>query len=453
MLYFNFIKNYEEFKDRFGIRTNACGTKTRMNNILLSFLKQEFKQKRVVPDVSNLEEMYTHVVTLMKCYSSCSGKGTMLGDFFPVHSSQYIVDNKGLCDDGDVKSVRYIRKDNGRVFKMKAGKFMRHLITDCPQTTNIAEQAIIYVCETFADKWKAYVMRNLPDFELVVDDDFASLYDGDCLREGFNSCMTNKGFTGFYRDLVNASAASLRDKEGFIVARCIIFNEVFDETSDKVYRLAERQYARNEDNSLKQLLVDKLIGGGYIDGYKKIGASCHEPRLFLLNNGESFSSSALFIKCKEYSDEYYAPYMDSFKWLLSGRLYNYDIKGCDAELTTTNGSWGWLESEYDEYHNRYCQEVTEVNYWDGDRWISCMCDSSDLDNFSYLSWYNGYYEDNYIQWSKTESLYIIKGEYVYSEWLNDYLFKSDAFFSVDGGWFQDEDQYEEWLAEHKELIG
>ena len=40
MLYYNF-KNYEEFKERFGIQEHGNGEKSRKNKILLSFLKNK----------------------------------------------------------------------------------------------------------------------------------------------------------------------------------------------------------------------------------------------------------------------------------------------------------------------------------------------------------------------------------------------------------------------------
>ena len=45
-------------------------------------------------------------------------------------SGKYETDKyNGICEDGDSKAVRYINHDNGgKVFKMKAGKFIRHLI-------------------------------------------------------------------------------------------------------------------------------------------------------------------------------------------------------------------------------------------------------------------------------------------------------------------------------------
>ena len=41
--------------------------------------------------------------------------------------------------------------------------------------------------------------------------------------------MVDKGFHYFYKDAVKAKAAYLEDENGKIIARCIIFTEVYDE--------------------------------------------------------------------------------------------------------------------------------------------------------------------------------------------------------------------------------
>ena len=47
-----------------------------------------------------------------------------------------------------------------------------------------------------------------------------------------------------------------------VVARCVIFDEVHDENNGKTYRLAERQYSTEGSETLKQVLVNKLIDAG-----------------------------------------------------------------------------------------------------------------------------------------------------------------------------------------------
>ena len=64
----------------------------------------------------------------------------------------------------------------------------------------------------------------------------------------------------FYMDSVDASAAYLTDEDDMVIARCIIYNEVKDQDGNK-WRLAERQYASDENDILKRALIDALIKG------------------------------------------------------------------------------------------------------------------------------------------------------------------------------------------------
>lgn len=171
MLYFKF-KDYEEFKEDFGMRNN-----TRKNNILLSFLKHEMRNGRYVPKIHNLNDMYHYILNLV---GSFEPSDINVMDFhFP--SETYRTDeNVGLCKDRDCRSIRYIRKEDGREFKMKSGKFLRKILLENELTKDFCEQAIIYVCETFANDWYAYASsRIVNEYILVVDDDFEVIYNSD----------------------------------------------------------------------------------------------------------------------------------------------------------------------------------------------------------------------------------------------------------------------------------
>ena len=53
----------------------------------------------------------------------------------------------------------------------------------------------------------------------------------------------NENIGSFYADAVDATAAWLTDSDGYMVARCVIFNDVMDCDTGDTFRLAERQYA------------------------------------------------------------------------------------------------------------------------------------------------------------------------------------------------------------------
>ena len=198
-----------------------------------------------------------------------------------------------MCEDGDIRAVRYVNLENNRVFKMKAGRFFNKCLEDMGITW--PEPVRLWMCEEFQRQWETYSSQNrvskTGELDLQVDDDFKSIYSYRACAGDFYSCMMDDGQWPFYRDAVNAKAAYLRRKaDGKIVARCIIFNEVHDTDTGEVLRLAERQYSTECDDVLKRLLVDALIKGDYIDGYKKVGVDCHNNRAYIGKNGEDWSA-------------------------------------------------------------------------------------------------------------------------------------------------------------------
>lgn len=438
MLYFK-IKNYEEFKENFGMRNN-----TRKNNILLSYLKHEMRSGRPVPELNDLVDMYNHIMTSI--HQEEESDLNLMG--FHFKSEIYKTDDhEGLCKDGDTRQIRYIRKEDGRVFKMKAGKFLRKILMEEERTKDICEQAIIYICETFASTWMAFASSKKKDeYILVVDDDFESIYNSDNQAGGFNSCMNDKGFYDFYSHCVDAKAASLWDDYGEMLARCIIFTEVHEQGSSKVYRLAERQYAKYEDNSLKQILVNMLIDAGEIDGYKKVGASCHDPSMFLLNDGTSLSSSTLYINSCNVIN-YEVPYMDSFKYYNEDNLTFYNSKS-ESYTHTAECNDGNMDrvGEYDEYHDYYCEEVRAVYAWRRGSYSEVTCDVNNLEDFEYCERYYDYYTDTV--YSSYHSDYIPRGKYEYSNHLDDYLWVDECCWCDEMNDFLPTERYEEILAEY-----
>ena len=124
--------------------------------------------------------------------------------------------------------------------------------------------------------------------ELHINNEFWKIYDSDYCKGNFGSCMVDRERTSFYRDSVKAKAAYITDKTGLVVARSVLFTDVTDQDGKK-WRLLERQYSSGGDDVLKRLLIDKLIQGDHIDGYKIVGASCHEANAFVDIHGNSLS--------------------------------------------------------------------------------------------------------------------------------------------------------------------
>lgn len=445
MLYFKF-KNYEEFKAKFGTRIANNGKQVRSNHIVLSFLKHEFKCKRF----RNLALMnIDNILYRIQCDIRYGFNYQSLMNNEAVYSNElYLDDRRGVCEDGDEKSVRYVRRDNGRTFKMKAGKFYRHVLEQCGLTEKYCEQVIIYACEKFSEDWTAYVKSNYGSgLQLHVNDKFYRIYDGDYLKGDFNSCMVDDEQYSFYEDAVKAKAAYLTDSDDMIVARCVIFTEVFVEGEDTTLRLAERQYSSEQDNTLKQILINKLIEGGHIDGYKRVGVDCHNKRAFVLNDGTDISHKNLSIACHLDWDDTIS-YQDSFKHfdMDSQEADNHGYGSIDLSTTDSTLQGG---EEYDSYHGRYCESVRTVYVWSEprDRYIEETCDEDDIDDFHYCERYADYYDEVY--WSDYESDYIPYGEEVFCELHDEYLWRDrSSYCEIADDYFPDDD-YNEYLREWK----
>ena len=340
MLYYTF-KNYEAFKELFGIVKHGNGNESRKNRILLSFLKD----RRLLHEAAVSGDYTLLHISDMATLKNLATQGIIRsGDenrsfLYPVdlmgkryYSSIYSTDdNKGLCEDGDTKAVRYISMENGeRVFKMKAGKFYRHLILETDFGKTLPQQVVTYLCEEFAAEWQSYTMGKLPRNRLYVNRDFKRIYSSEACEGDFGSCMVDREHHDFYLYSVNASAAYLEDENGKVISRCILFNEVTDE-GGKLWRLAERQYASEENEILKRALVEALIAGNYIDGYKKVGAGCGDARAFVDIHGNSLAAKRFSIDCTLGWDDTLS-YQDSFKW--------YDMRTQKADnYGTGNGDW------------------------------------------------------------------------------------------------------------------
>ena len=452
MLYFNF-KNYEEFKTLFGKRVGNNGKNIRSNGILLSFLKHEFKCKRFynlcVCSVSEAVTIITREIVQFSGFSAC---GMDDGEHYFYSTDYCLDDRRGVCEDGDTVCVRYIRRDNGKVYKMKAGKIMRNVLESCKLTEKYCKQILVYYCELFAEEWHAHVESNYGDgLELHVNDNFCDIYDGYCLKGDFHSCMTGEDQYSFYEDSVKAKAAYLTNPDGDIVARCIIFTEVHNKNSGEVYRLAERQYSSEQDNMLKRILVDKLIQAGEIDGYKEVGVDCHSPRKFVLNDGTTLYNEKLWIEC-ELDDGDTISYQDSFKWFDYDRQRadNYG-SGCE-DLSTTEPRFRY--GEYDDYHDYHCRETQTVHVWNS----SCgyynefQCDVDNMGDFRRCERYSEYYDE--ADYSDYDHDYIPCDEAVYSKQLGTYLWRDLATWCSEADdYFPDDDYercFEKWKGENWE---
>ena len=397
------FKNYDEFKELF-VAKNADGSTRRKNGILLAFYKGKEMRKYLrdfwpgvdVASIKSVGALYVLMKRIIKheseryWYNHSSWCVQIMDDNY--YSDKYQTDgHDGICIDGDISAYRYQNMEReGRVFKMKVGKMYRHIIDLTALESIIPETVKLYVCEELTREWEAYCAARVPksdELVLHVDDNFKGIYSNtDCGRKYFHSCMQGDGRDNwkFYRDAVKAKAAYLTEGEnGCIVARCIVFTEVTREDTGEVIRVAERQYSRpvsdidgNSDELLQRVLVQKLVEGGYVDAYKKVGAGCGDARAYLDKDGNDLSSVELHITCNLSGGDYLS-YQDTFKWYDPENIvaFNYDADDAYCNLDTTDSTFHEDEDEgeryWSEYNNEYIPEdeaiyveTREDYFWD-----------------------------------------------------------------------------------------
>ena len=426
MLFYNF-GDYEGFKERFGLRDCGNGEKSRRNKILLAYVKSPRLLHRAVKDMDYLWEINIPTMNVLweslksqlyeRSYHYAGGtRWAVCGVVFYTKKFERD-DYDGLCEDGDARAIRYVNSENSRVFKMKAGKFMRKVCEECGLAELWPEQVLVWFCEEFAGKWQSYATGRLPGYELHVDDSegaFRRIYDQRSQVGDFHSCMNNNNVHMFYSYSVDAKAAWLENDDGNIVARCVIFTQVEDCDTGEILRLAERQYSSDCSDLLKRVLVDKLIDAGEIDGYKRVGADCHNARAFVSNEGVDWSNRDFKIKCQL---DYDSPlsYQDSFKWWdeCAQVAYNCDSYGYDEMLDTTEGR---LEgSNYDDWNNEYTHDDLVTVYYNGRAY---QCSDQRLDEFVYVECGNGQYE------------YHHEDDVAYCDDIDEYVLEEDAVYST-----------------------
>lgn len=511
MIYIKSFSNYEGFKEVFGFIEHGNGVKSRKNKILLGVLKdRKFihsclgdEDDAKILSITSMAELKNYLRDYVYRHTNAPYRLSFnLPSIRGVGTYLYRFDNlRGICQDMDTTCIRYVNIERGKVFKMKAGKFITNILNERLSTAILPEQAKRWIGEEFAREWKAYASSKTPDIsdlELHVGSsstDFGNIYDSYNCKGDFGSCMTNKDQYSFYVDAIDASAAYLEDSDGYIVARCIIYNEVIVDSTGEVLRLAERQYSSGEDNVLKQVLVDRLIEGGFIDGYKRVGASCHDAMGFVRNNGDSLQVHMHISNTISEGDT--LSYQDTFKWLDIDNCVAYNHSDCNYthELDTTDDTLGdahygmtyceydeeWYDDDdvtYDDYHEVYIHRdnATAAKY--NGREITI--DERRTDDFRYSEYYNVwiyeydcvfveeeddyFYDSDVVQCDFTEDC-ILKSnsaivgrdnrvcresDAVYSSYHGFYLYEPDAVHSdITDDYYEDEDSMLEDEAEYR----
>jgi len=405
MLYYNFYNldpqyntdgfaGYDAFNYYFKMQDHGNGEKSRLNRVLLNHLKNKKLLRYCIKTgdfsllwINNMADLKKKLIEAIKK----DGKDKkyevqLINDIF--HSDTYETDNRlGRCEDGDLSAIRYYNHERNQAVKMKAGRFHRKIVEETEIGKILNDSTKIWLCgEEFTRDWNSYVLSSLPETKLHVDDDFRRIYSSSQLKGCFHSCMTDKGYHVMFRDSVKAKAAYLTDDSNLIIARCVIFTDVLDESGNK-WRLAERQYSTDTNLVLQRVLIDKLIEGNYIDGYKQIGAACSDASGFVDNDGNSLSHKKFRINMDL---DKYSPcqYMDSFKWydFSKGIAYNYEDSNWDYTLDFTAGSIerdedDYGDENYDSYHDEFVDEDVVTVFVHG---RTETCDEDWLEDFEMI---------------------------------------------------------------------
>lgn len=441
-----------EYKEIFGVKADG----RRMNSILFrcfkdkdwrSFLRQKGHAlwRAEWSKINDMAGLKTYGLDVLQSMLEERNVFLMGYRFYsPVYKTDEM---EGICEDGTLNAVRYVNIEANRVFRMKVGKFLSSVIDAHEVGRHFPVQMKTFLCEEFSRDWVAYTMSKIGNLELRTDLTFADIYgNGRYTCHDMGSCMNGRQQSDFYDEFVNATPAALvKEKDGEILARCVIFNEVTDVDNGKVYRLAERQYSKGGDETLKKALIELLISSGRIDGYKSVGAGCGDANAFVLNDGTSISDRCLSISCSiSWGD--ILSYQDSFKWLDMNKrkAYNYS-RSCDAYLDSTDMYLG-EEMEYDDYHGEYTRnELVEV-YYNGD-WI--YCDSQRLDDFVRMDNGDYYHMDDVCHCDECDE-YFRAGQGYYSELLDKEFCSIDCLEDAERNYKEDNWEYSEFDDEYFE---
>jgi len=438
-----YFKDYAEFKEKFGKIDD--GTGRRNNKLFLEAMKHSLKSGNVESFLS-----YNYRISndslIDYCYFSLRNKYHNYGisnRFYILdliyRSYKFRLDNlNGLCEDMDPNSIRYVNVESGKVYKMRAGKFIRALFVEAGADLVVGEKLLNYYCEVFAQNWKAHSIEKFNvDSRLVVDDDFESIYDRDNYipDTDYNSCMTNKGYHTMYEQLKNCKAARILNSDGLILSRCIVWTNVHEVNGEKTWRLADRQYSSDGNLVYSQLLINALIKEGFIDGYKKIGAGCGDSNAYISVSGEDLSEKEFFIDCDlDYGDT--VSYMDTFKWYYMDEGFAYNKSVGYSDYISLDTASGEIEDDrnYDEYNDEYTSDdLVDILFWDGDR-------------YRHMETAREYARDNFL-WSERHEIYLT--EAYYSDILNDYL-RFDRWEEIEAEYKQRYWNYDEYNEKYVE---
>lgn len=491
------FKNYDEFKELF-VAKNADGTTRRKNGILLALYKSKEIRAFIkcgglrwpgvhsVYDIASMPDLYTILDRHIRKFGINEVRNRYYdkkGGWYEVKicgvdyaSDTYSTDGRdGICVDlsykkngePDYSFYRYRNeKREGRVFKMKVGKMYCHLTEMSVFGRSIPAVVRRWMEEETTRRWEAYYSSKVPsDLVLHVDDDFEAIYDGTHRCEGyFGSCMqmspvgnSTSEHWRFY-SCVPSKAAYLTLGEGPdapIVARCVIFTKVLRGDTNTYIRVAERQYARENENELmKRLLIEKLKEGGHIDAYKTIGACCGDASSFVDIDGKDMSNVILSTEMNLKDGDHLA-YQDSFKWYSYPNKMAYNHSDCEytdmLDSTSRYFETSYEDHEgrnYDSWHDEWVDENV-ITVYSGRHEYTVA--ESRSDDFYYIGRGQGegeyHHQDDCVYCVDIDED-VLRGDATYSELLDEYYYYEDDLEDAEKKYKERNWYYSELLEEY-----
>lgn len=344
--------NFEEFKAIFVAENGR-----RKNKLLMQFAKHRIKTKQPFTDWGKYLTEQAFMLNILNFHdaSTTDALGIQLHLIMRGAKTYALDAADGVCKDGDAKAIRYIK--DGRVYKMKTGKFLRAVFSETGALQYFGDAVCNAFFEQFAERWERLHATN--DLELVVDTDFEAIYNSANQDGDFHSCMNDEPYSECYQ-YIDCKAVSLR-KGDTIHARALLINaHVADGT---VVRYLDRQYSSKD--VLKKRLIDACIEKNLIDAYRKAGAGCSDCKeIYSVLTREKLEDTLYIDLSDALDNSEYFPYFDTFKYLnFSTNEASNDENDYDCCLTGTDGAHP-RHRNYDEYNDEYTSDdIAQVNVW------------------------------------------------------------------------------------------
>ena len=129
-----------------------------------------------------------------------------------------------------------------------------------------------------------------------------------------NSCMMGKPSNYFeiYED--NAEIAVVRDSDGKIVLRAVMW-ELYSDSAKKKVKIMDRIYSKNDS------MIPMLQGWAIKNGYHTVGTQSHSQREMVDMKGASKPIGDFHVKLKKSNYEK-LPYIDTFFYIVGNKAYS-----------------------------------------------------------------------------------------------------------------------------------